>query len=249
MTGKTCVVELQDVAIYHSLSAGEKLTARNYRKKGELVLSDVNLRVCTGEMVYLIGRVGSGKSTLLKTLYAEVPLCEGRGRVAGFDLERLRAADIPMLRRRMGIVFQDYRLLTDRNVFENLRFVMKATGWKDVAEMRKRIDEVLCVTGLENKMHKMPFELSGGEQQRLAIARALINSPKVILADEPTGNLDPQAADEIMALFQDIVQRGCAIIMSTHNIANIQQFPSRTIRFAGGRTEEIDIRQILMNQQ
>ena len=132
-------------------------------------------------------------------------------------------------------------------MFENLRFVMKATGWKDVAEMRKRIDEVLCVTGLENKMHKMPFELSGGEQQRLAIARALINSPKVILADEPTGNLDPQAADEIMELFHDIVRRGCAIVMSTHNISNIQQFPSRTIRFAAGHTEEIDIRQFLAN--
>ena len=243
----TCVVELQDVAIYHSLADGERLTPRNYRKKGELILSDVNLRVHPGEMVYLIGRVGSGKSTLLKTLYAEVPLCEGKGMVAGFDLARLRAGDIPMLRRKMGIVFQDYRLLTDRNVFENLRFVMKATGWKDVAEMRKRIDEVLCVTGLENKMHKMPFELSGGEQQRLAIARALINSPKVILADEPTGNLDPQAADEIMELFHDIVRRGCAIVMSTHNISNIQQFPSRTIRFAAGRTEEIDIRQFLAN--
>lgn len=243
----TCVVELQDVAIYHSLVAGERLTPRNYRKKGELILSDVNLMVHQGEMVYLIGRVGSGKSTLLKTLYAEVPLCEGKGMVAGFDLAHLRAGDIPMLRRKMGIVFQDYRLLTDRNVFENLRFVMKATGWKDVAEMRKRIDEVLCVTGLENKMHKMPFELSGGEQQRLAIARALINSPKVILADEPTGNLDPQAADEIMELFHDIVRRGCAIVMSTHNISNIQQFPSRTIRFAAGRTEEIDIRQFLAN--
>ena len=243
----TCVVELQDVAIYHSLAAGERLTPRNYRKKGELILSDVNLRVHPGEMVYLIGRVGSGKSTLLKTLYAEVPLCEGKGMVAGFDLARLRAGDIPMLRRKMGIVFQDYRLLADRNVFENLRFVMKATGWKDVAEMRKRIDEVLCVTGLENKMHKMPFELSGGEQQRLAIARALIISPKVILADEPTGNLDPQAADEIMELFHDIVRRGCAIVMSTHNISNIQQFPSRTIRFAAGRTEEIDIRQFLAN--
>ncbi len=246
--GDSSVVELQNVAIYHSLTAGERLSARNYRKKGELVLSDVNLRVGGGEMVYLIGKVGSGKSTLLKTLYAEVPLCKGQGRVAGFDLAGIRSRDIPMLRRRMGIVFQDYRLLTDRNVFENLNFVMKATGWKNVADMRRRIDEVLCMTGLENKMHKMPFELSGGEQQRLAIARALINSPKVILADEPTGNLDPQAADEIMTLFRDIVNSGCAIIMSTHNIANIEQYPSRTIRFAAGRMQEIDIRQILMNQ-
>jgi len=244
----TSVVELQDVAIYHSLRAGERLSARNYRKKGELVLSDVNLRVRKGEMVYLIGRVGSGKSTLLKTLYAEVPLCRGYGRVAGFDLAKMRSRDIPMLRRRMGIVFQDYRLLTDRNVFENLSFVMKATGWKNVADMRKRIDEVIGMTGLENKLHKMPFELSGGEQQRLSIARALINSPSVILADEPTGNLDPRAADEIMTLFRDIVNRGCAIIMSTHNIANIEQFPSRTIRFAAGTMQEIDIRHILMNQ-
>lgn len=242
------MVELQDVAIYHPLRAGDALTVHNYRKRGELVLSDVNLSVGRGEMVYLIGKVGSGKSTLLKTLYAEVPLCQGRGYVAGFDLERLRSRDIPMLRRRMGIVFQDYRLLTDRNVFENLRFVMRATGWKNVADIRKRIDEVICVTGLENKEYKMPFELSGGEQQRLSIARALLNDPKVILADEPTGNLDPQAADEIMALFENIVRGGCSIIMSTHNIANIQQFPSRTIRFSGGRIEEIDIRQILMAQ-
>jgi cell division transport system ATP-binding protein len=150
-----------------------------------------------------------------------------------------------MLRRRLGIVFQNYRLLTDRNVFDNLHFVMKATGWKREEDMRKRIDEVLTITGLQNKAYKMPYELSGGQQQKLAIARALINNPEVILADEPTGNLDPTAADEIMNLFRGIVEGGCAIVMSTHNIANIGQFPSRTVRFAGGRAEEIDIDAIL----
>jgi ABC-type ATPase involved in cell division len=148
-------------------------------------------------------------------------------------------------KREMGIVFQNYRLLTDRNVFDNLHFVMKATGWKREEDMRKRIDEVLTITGLQNKAYKMPYELSGGQQQKLAIARALINNPEVILADEPTGNLDPTAADEIMNLFRGIVEGGCAIVMSTHNIANIGQFPSRTVRFAGGRAEEIDIDAIL----
>ena len=239
------VIELKGVSIYQPQGAVTVLDRGNFRRRGELVLSDVNLSVNKGEMVYFIGRVGSGKSSLLRTLYAEMPLLEGEASVAGFDLAIIRRRDIPMLRRRLGVVFQNYRLLTDRNVFDNLHFVMKATGWKREEDMRKRIDEVLTITGLQNKAYKMPYELSGGQQQKLAIARALINNPEVILADEPTGNLDPTAADEIMNLFRGIVEGGCAIVMSTHNIANIGQFPSRTVRFAGGRAEEIDIDAIL----
>jgi cell division transport system ATP-binding protein len=209
------------------------------------VLSDVNLCVAPGETVYFIGRVGSGKSTLLKTLYAEIPLLEGEGHVAGFDLVGLRRGQIPQLRRKLGIVFQDYQLLTDRSVVDNLRFVLRATGWRNTGDMLHRIDEVLGMVGLRNKEYKMPFELSGGEQQRLAIARALLNKPAVILADEPTGNLDPEAADGIMRLFGTIAQGGCAIVMSTHNVANIQQYPSRTVRFNKGKIEELDINSIL----
>lgn len=238
------VIELRDGNIYHSLIAGHRLTRRNYRRTGDRVLSSVNLVVAPGEMVYLIGRVGSGKSTLLKTLYAEVPLFEGFGAVAGFDLTTLKRSDVARLRRKLGIVFQDYRLLTDRNVLENLRFVLRATGWKNTGDMLARIEEVLAQVGLKNKEYKMPFELSGGEQQRLAIARALLNSPEAILADEPTGNLDPEAADGIMRVFKEIAERGCAIVMSTHNVANIQQFPSRTIRFNKGCIEELDIKTI-----
>lgn len=182
---------------------------------------------------------------MLKTLYAELPLVEGAGWVAGFDLTKIRRKDVPYLRRRMGIVFQDYQLLTDRNVFQNLQFVLKATGWKNDMEIKNKIAEVLHEVGLINKEYKMPFQLSGGEQQRLAIARALLNNPKVILADEPTGNLDPAASDGVMNLFRSIADRGCAVIMSTHNIGNIQQYPSRTLRFNQGRIEEIDIVSIL----
>ncbi len=238
------VIELRKANVFHSLSAERRLTGRNYRRLGEGVLSDVNLAVGRGETVYFIGRVGSGKSTLLKTLYGEIPLLEGEGSVAGFELNGLRRRDIPRLRRKLGIVFQDYQLLTDRNVVENLRFVLKATGWRNTGDMLHRIDEVLNKVGLRNKEYKMPFELSGGEQQRLAIARALLNDPVAILADEPTGNLDPEAADGVMKLFATIAKGGCAIVMSTHNVANIQQYPSRTIRFSKGRIEELDINSI-----
>ena len=230
------VVELRNVAIYHS--DGD---SRRIKSDDELVLSDVNLTVASGELVYFIGRVGSGKSTLLKTLYAEVQLLEGEGRVAGMDLRRLRRGDIPHLRRRMGIVFQDYQLLDDRNAFFNLYDVMTATGWKKEADIRRRIDEVLSVAGLSNKAYKMPHELSGGEQQRLVIARALLNAPRLLLADEPTGNLDPVTADGIMRLFREIAASGCAIIMSTHNTALIEQFPARTILFSKGKITEIDV--------
>ncbi len=238
------VIELRGVNVYHSLVVGRRLTHRNYRKCGEKVLSEVSLKVAPGEMVYLIGRVGSGKSSLLKTLYAEVPLLEGEGSVAGFDLGSVRRRDVPALRRRLGIVFQDYQLLTDRNVLENLLFVLRATGWKNRTEMMQRIADVLDQVGLTNKEYKMPFELSGGEQQRLAIARALLNDPEVILADEPTGNLDPETAEGIMRLFCSIAQGGCAIVMSTHNVTNIQLYPSRTVRFNRGCIEELDINAI-----
>ena len=230
------VIELRGVSIYHTDGESKQL-----KKEDELVLSDVNLSVNEGEMVYLIGRVGSGKSTLLKTLYAEVQLLVGEGRVVGMDLRRLKRSDIPYLRRRMGIVFQDYRLLDDRNVFYNLYDVMRATGWKNESDIRRRIDEVLNLVGLQTKAYKMPHELSGGEQQRLVIARALLNSPRLILADEPTGNLDPVTADGIMRLFREITAKGCAIVMSTHNTALIEQYPARTIMFSKGHISEIDL--------
>ena len=230
------VVELRGVSVYHTDGESKKI-----KSSDELVLSDVNLTVCEGEMVYFIGRVGSGKSSLLKTLYAELQLMEGEGNVVGMNLRRLRRRDIPYLRRRMGIVFQDYRLLEDRNVFYNLYDVMRATGWKKDVDIRRRIGEVLSLVGLDNKAYKMPHELSGGEQQRLVIARSLINSPKLLLADEPTCNLDPVTADEIMQLFSKIASRGCAIIMSTHNTALIEQYPARTLMFSKGKMSEIDI--------
>ncbi len=236
------VVELRNVAVYHADDAFGNCSERELLRHGEMVLSDVNLTVSPGELVYLIGRVGSGKSSLLKTLYAEVPLLVGEGSVAGFDLRGLRRRDVPYLRRKIGIVFQDYQLLTDRNVFMNLYYVLQATGWKNESQIRERIDHVLSVVGLENKCYKMPFELSGGEQQRLVIARALLNSPKVLLADEPTGNLDPVTADGIMRLFQQIAGKGCAVVMSTHNTALIENYPARAVLFSQGHIREVDLK-------
>ena len=229
------VIELKGVSIYH----GESY--RSNKQSGDLVLSNINLDIHEGEFVYLIGRVGTGKSTLLKALYAEVDIHDGDAKVVGFDLRDIRRRDIPMLRRSMGIVFQDYQLLSDRNVFYNLYDVMLATGWKNEADIRKRIEEVLQLVELQNKSYKMPFELSGGEQQRLAIARALINNPRLILADEPTGNLDPITADDMMGLFHKIAANGCAVVMSTHNITLIEKYPSRTILFNGGGISEVDV--------
>ena len=236
------VVRLKNAAIYHADNPFGSTSAEKLMRRGEMVLSDVNLCVAPGEFVYLIGRVGSGKSTLLKTLYAEVQLLTGEGRVAGYDLRRLRRRDIPHLRRRIGIVFQDYQLLTDRNVFMNLYYVMKATGWKREQEIRERIDRVLGLVELGSKSYKMPFELSGGEQQRLVIARAILNNPQVLLADEPTGNLDPVTAEGIMQLFQEIAGRGCAVVMSTHNTALIENYPARAILFAQGHIREVDLK-------
>ncbi len=236
------VIQLKQVSIYHG---GDNLTAKRLISEGEMVLSEVDLSVERGEFVYLIGRVGSGKSSLLKTLYAEVPLVVGEGMIAGFDLRKLRRKDIPYLRRRIGIVFQDYQLLSDRNVFMNLYYVLKATGWKKESEIRERIDKVLRMVHLEMKSYKMPFELSGGEQQRLVIARALLNDPEVLLADEPTGNLDPVTADGIMKIFHEIAERGCAVVMSTHNTALIENYPARAVLFQKGGISEVDLKQIL----
>ncbi len=236
------VIRLKQVSIYHG---GDNLTAKRLISEGEMVLTEVDLSVERGEFVYLIGRVGSGKSSLLKTLYAEVPLVVGEGMIAGFDLRKLRRKDIPYLRRRIGIVFQDYQLLSDRNVFMNLYYVLKATGWKKESEIRERIDKVLRMVHLEMKSYKMPFELSGGEQQRLVIARALLNDPEVLLADEPTGNLDPVTADGIMKIFHEIAERGCAVVMSTHNTALIENYPARAVLFQKGGISEVDLKQIL----
>lgn len=236
------VIRLKQVSIYH---AGDCRSVRKMLREGEMVLSEIDLEVRGGEFVYLLGRVGSGKSSLLKTLYAEVPLLTGEGMIAGFDLRKLRRRDIPYLRRRIGIVFQDYQLLTDRNVFMNLHYVMKATGWKRETEIRERIARVLEMVDLEAKSYKMPSELSGGEQQRLVIARALLNRPAVLLADEPTGNLDPVTADGIMQLFRRIAERGCAVVMSTHNTALIENYPARAVLFAQGRIREVDLKQQL----
>lgn len=237
-----CVVRLKEAAIYHADDPFGAASGSKLLRRGEMVLSEVNLEIRPGELVYLLGRVGSGKSTLLKTLYAEVPLLTGEGYVAGFDLRRLRRRDIPYLRRKIGIVFQDYQLLTDRNAFMNLYYVMKATGWKNEAEIRQRIDEVLRLVELEQKSYKMPFELSGGEQQRLVIARALVNDPQVLLADEPTGNLDPVTADGIMRLFGQIASRGCAVVMSTHNTSLIENYPARAVLFNKGKIREVDLK-------
>jgi cell division transport system ATP-binding protein len=239
MMGNKRVIDLKGVSIY--LGDGSKKNDN----ENDLILSNVNLVVEEGELVYLIGRVGSGKSTLLRMMYAEVEMADGEAEVVGFDLRKLKRSQVPYLRRSMGIVFQDFQLLTDRDVFHNLYDVMRATGWSKEEDIRQRIDEVLNLVNLSHKSYKMPFELSGGEQQRLAIARALINKPRLILADEPTGNLDVRTADEIMDIFLQIARSGCAVVMSTHNISLIEQFPSRTILFAHGRVTEVDVNSVI----
>lgn len=196
-------------------------------RKELVVLRHVDFTVNPGEFVYLIGKVGSGKSSLMKSMYAEVPVSEGEARVLDYDLVGISRKDIPFLRRQIGIVFQDFQLLTDRNVFENLNFVLEATGWTDREEKEARIEEVLKEVGMSTKSYKMPHELSGGEQQRIVIARALLNSPKLILADEPTGNLDPVTGEQIVARLHDIARRGTAVVMATHNLQLVEQFPGR----------------------
>jgi cell division transport system ATP-binding protein len=201
-----------------------------------MVLQDVNLTVHKGEFVYLVGKTGTGKSSLLKTLYGELPLRQGQATVVGYDLRQLTWKTVPYLRRNMGVVFQDFQLLTDRNVNDNLKFVLKAIGWKDEKLMNEKIADVLDKVGLRSKGFKMTFEMSGGEQQRVDIARALLNSPKLILADEPTGNLDPETSDEIMQLLIHIARDyGTAVVMATHDYIVIQKFPARMVRTEKGR--------------
>jgi cell division transport system ATP-binding protein len=208
----------------------------NIHQGDNLVLQDVNLRIDKGEFVYLVGKTGTGKSSLLKTLYGELPLKQGEGVVVGYDLKKLTWKTVPYLRRSIGVVFQDFQLLTDRNVNENLKFVLRATGWKDDKLMNEKIMDVLDKVGLKSKGFKMPFEMSGGEQQRVDIARALLNSPKLILADEPTGNLDPETSDEIMQLLFHISKDyGTAIVMATHDYIVINKYPARTVRTEKGK--------------
>ncbi len=209
-------------------------------QKDKLVLSDVNFSIEEGEFVYLIGKTGSGKSSLLKTLYADLWLEKGSGTVAGFQLEKMRHKDVPYLRRKIGIIFQDFQLLTDRNVHQNLQFFMGAMGWKDKAEIEDRIAEVLELVGLPDVLQKMPHQLSGGEQQRIAIARALLNHPEILLADEPTGNLDPEKSIEILKLFFKINQVSkTAVLMATHGLDLIERYPKRTLYCEGGKVRDL----------
>lgn len=208
-----------------------------YQQK-HLVLTNVNLQIKNGEFVFLIGQTGSGKSSLLKVIYGDIHISSGEGHAAGFDLKKLTDRDVPYLRRKLGIVFQDFQLLTDRTVEQNLEFVMRATGWKDKKLIFERIRDVLEKVGLRSKVKKMPHELSGGEQQRVVIARALLNDPEIILADEPTGNLDPDTSEEIVQLLRQISQSGTAVLMASHDYHIIQKFPSRIIKCEGGHVHE-----------
>jgi cell division transport system ATP-binding protein len=219
------IIELSDCAIW---------------QQDHLVLTNVNLSISKGEFMYLVGRVGSGKSSLIKTINAQIPLKEGIGLVAGYNLSKLKKRDIPYLRRKIGIVFQDFQLLTDRSVNANLEFVLKATGWKNKHEIDTRIGEVLEKVGLGLKGYKMPHQLSGGEQQRVVIGRALLNDPDIILADEPTGNLDPETSEGILKLLTDISKTGRAVMFATHNYTLLKKFTARTIKCEDGKLVEVN---------
>ena len=199
-------------------------------RKEHIVLKDVTFELHSGEFVYLIGRVGSGKSSLMKSMYCEVPVAEGEAMVLDYDLTSIKKKDIPYLRRKIGIVFQDFQLLTDRTVYDNLEFVLRATGWKNKTEIKERIEEVLTLVGMSNKGYKLPNELSGGEQQRIVIARAVLNSPSIILADEPTGNLDVETGRAITELLHEISQAGSLVVMTTHNLALLHEYPGKVYR-------------------
>ncbi|MBW3518021.1 cell division ATP-binding protein FtsE [Flavobacterium sp. NKUCC04_CG] len=220
----TSVLSLQNATIYQDEYA---------------VLSQINLEVQKGEFLYLIGKTGAGKSSFMKTIYADLKLKEGSGTVVNYDLEKLRESDIPFLRRKLGIVFQDFKLLPDRNVYDNLLFVLKATGWAEKEAMHRQIEEVLDRVGMLSHARKMPHQISGGEQQRIAIARALLNDPDLILADEPTGNLDPQTSVEVMEVLQKINKNGRTIIMATHDYALLLKYPAKTIKCEDGKLFEV----------
>ncbi|HKL36218.1 MAG TPA: ATP-binding cassette domain-containing protein [Salegentibacter sp.] len=218
------VLELKNAAIY---------------QRESLILSEVDVEINKGDFVYLIGKTGTGKSSFMKTLYGDLPLTEGEGKIVDFNLRTLKEKDIPYLRRKLGVVFQDFKLLTDRNIKDNLLFVLKATGWKDQKAMENKIDEVLDKVGMKSKGFKYPYQLSGGEQQRVAIARALLNDPELILADEPTGNLDPQTSVEVMEVLQEISKNGKTILMATHDYALLLKYPSKTLKCDGQRVFEV----------
>ena len=223
------VLDLKEVSVY---------------QKNTLILSNVNLTIGKGELVYLIGKTGSGKSSLIKLLYGDLPLTKGQGKVVGFNLNKLTEDEIPLLRRKLGVVFQDFKLLTDRSVHDNLAFVLKATGWTDKVKIQQRIKEVLAKVKMQNTGFKFPHELSGGEQQRIAIARALLNNPELILADEPTGNLDPETSVEVMQVLKEINASGRTILMATHDYALILKFPSKTLKCDGERIFEVVQRRV-----
>lgn len=218
------VLRLKDASIY---------------QRESLILSEINLEIKKGEFVYLIGKTGTGKSSFMKTLYGDLPLMEGEGSIVDYELKGLKERDIPFLRRKLGVVFQDFKLLNDRNVNENLLFVLKATGWQDPKAMDRKIEEVLTKVGMKTKGFKNPYQLSGGEQQRIAIARALLNDPELILADEPTGNLDPQTSVEVMEVLQQISKNGNTILMATHDYALLLKYPSKTLKCDGQRIFEV----------
>ncbi|MEH6659151.1 cell division ATP-binding protein FtsE [Leeuwenhoekiella marinoflava] len=220
----TPVLQLQNASIF---------------QRESLILSDVSLSINKGEFVYLIGKTGSGKSSFMKTLYGDLPLQQGQGTIVDYDLKTLKEKHIPFLRRKLGVVFQDFKLLNDRTVKENLKFVLKATGWKNQSEMDSKIDEVLDKVGMKTKGFKYPYQLSGGEQQRVAIARALLNDPELILADEPTGNLDPQTSVEVMGVLQEINKNGNTILMATHDYALLLKYPSKTLKCDGNKIFEV----------
>lgn len=218
------ILELRNAAIY---------------QRENLILSEVNVEVNKGEFVYLIGKTGTGKSSFMKTLYGDIPLKEGEGHIVDYDLRKLKEKQIPYLRRKLGVVFQDFKLLNERTVRDNLLFVLKATGWKDRQAMDNKIDQVLGKVGMKTKNFKYPYQLSGGEQQRIAIARALLNDPQLILADEPTGNLDPQTSVEVMEVLKEINKNGNTILMATHDYALLLKYPSKTLKCDGQRVFEV----------
>lgn len=219
------------------------------RRAENVIIRHTDLQINAGDLVYLIGRVGSGKSTLLKTIYADVPISDGEAHFGKFDLRRIKRRQIPYLRREMGIIFQDFRLMHDRTIEDNLSFVLRATGWSDKREISHRIDEVLANVGMDHKGYKLPHELSGGEQQRMVIARALLNKPKLILADEPTGNLDPETGDQIFQLFRKITEGGTAVIMSTHNYEMMRKYPSRILKIEDEQLHEMTVRTPVEEQE